>query len=202
MKNFFFTILVLITTACNAQTPIINIIDDNGSSITNAYYKDINNLLHPFEGTWLFTDGNKSLKIVLVKKTNRYNGKYYEDYLIGGYEYKVESTIIVSTLSDINVNYPTRWKYKINGNMTLKNDYTPRCPECNVDEYRLRLNFKEPASVLNGQLIIRKITVGGQEALKINLSGSNTTYYKYGTTPPPDDFVVPSGEYILIKQWQ
>ena len=197
MKYIYIILVVLFTTFCQSQ--IINIKNNNEPAIPGAYYKDIDNLLNPFEGTWVFSDATRSLKITFIKRTNQFDGSYYEDFLIGGYEYKVNNVILVTTLSNLSLTSPYDFKYKIFGNRILKNYYYPPCPECNVGEYRLRLTFSELANTKYGELIARKITVSGQEALKINLSGSEGVY-KAGTTPPPDDFVVPCGEYILIKQ--
>ena len=200
MKNIYFTLLILLTTACKAQ--IINI-KDQGLYMRPSqghYYKDIDNLLNPFEGTWLFTSGNRSLKIVLQKRVNQNNGLYTDDFLIGGYEYKVNNITLINTLSDVSLNFPFKSKYSISGNSILENSYSPPCPECNLNEKRLDLSFFETASNITGTLIVRKILVAGQEALKIKLNGSATKYYKAGTTPPPDDFIVPSGEYILLRQ--
>ena len=45
--------------------------------------EDINNYLDAFEGTYLYTNGNTSFRMVLVKKVQQYNGRYYEDLIIG-----------------------------------------------------------------------------------------------------------------------
>jgi hypothetical protein len=197
MKNIL--TIALFTISCKAQT--INIKDQGNymHRTQGQYYKDIDNLLNPFEGTWLFTDGNSELKIILTKKVNHDNGVYRKDVIIGGYEYKVNGTTLVNTLDDINNFYLNSIQYSISGNSIMENDYTPPCPECTAGEKRLRLSFSETASNLRGKLYIRKVTVNGQEALKIKLQGK-TVYYEAGTTPPPDDFVLPSGEYTLIKQ--
>ena len=54
--------------SCKAQSPIINIVDQDGSLVQNAYYKDIDNLLNPFEGTYIYNSDGKYLKLVLQKK--------------------------------------------------------------------------------------------------------------------------------------
>ena len=65
---FVVFVLLLLSINCKAQSPIIDIIDDDGSEVIGAYYKDVNNLLNPFEGTYIYTSGSTTLKIVLVKK--------------------------------------------------------------------------------------------------------------------------------------
>lgn len=71
MKNTLFTIifLVLISLSCKGQSPIISIEDATAEEIENAYYKDTNNILDPFVGSWVLNDGTTYLKIVFKKKS-------------------------------------------------------------------------------------------------------------------------------------
>ena len=89
-------ILVLLSNTITAQSPIIDI-EDYGKeeSISGAYYKDIKNYFDDFTGTWIYTNGNTSLKIVLNKKTMRYTGKFYTDAVDGEYQY-IENGVEVS----------------------------------------------------------------------------------------------------------
>ena len=199
MKNIIYILTFLISCFCNSQ--IINIRDRGIINVApGQHYKDVENLLNPFEGTWIFNDGKRFLKIILVKRINHYNGSYTNDYIYGGYEYKVNNQTLVNTLIDANTLYTSRLKYSIYGNSILENDYQPICNDCDLNEIRLFLSLSVPASILNGSLIVKKTIINGQEAIKLNLTGSNSTYYKDGTPPPPGDFVLPSGDYILIKQ--
>ena len=65
-------LLILIADNCHAQTSVVDLLNDDGSAITNTYYKDVNNLLITFEGTYLYTSGNTSFKIRLVKVVKQY----------------------------------------------------------------------------------------------------------------------------------
>ena len=65
MKNTLkIIVLSAITIACKAQTPIIDIEDNQGYDVNGAYYKDTKNQLNPFEGTYIYTNGTTSLKMV------------------------------------------------------------------------------------------------------------------------------------------
>lgn len=119
---------------------------------------------------------------------------------MGGYECKVNNVILVSTLDDINTNYPNLINHRIYSFGFINNDFYPQCLDCSLGQKRIIASFTEPTSNLDGQLIIQKTTLNDQVAIKINLKRASTKYYKSGTTPPPDDFVVPSGEYILVRQ--
>ncbi|WP_395053731.1 DUF6705 family protein [Flavobacterium sp.] len=199
MKNLIY--IVMLFASYSGKSQIINIRDQGIVDIApGQHYKDVDNLLNPFEGTWVFDDGIRYLKIILVKRINHYNGSYTNDYIYGGYEYKVNNQTLVNTLNDANTIYNSRLKYSIYGNGIFESYDQPICNDCDLNEIRLFLSLSEPASILNGSLIIKKTNVNGQEAIKLNLTGSNSTYYKDGTPPPPGDFVLPSGDYILIKQ--
>ena len=64
------TIIAFSLFNCKAQSPILAIETDSRIGISdNSYYKDINNVLNGFEGTWLYTNGSDTLKIVLIKST-------------------------------------------------------------------------------------------------------------------------------------
>ena len=56
MKTIKIIIAFAISIVSNAQNPIINILDDDGSSINGAYYKDINNLLDTFQGSFIIVN--------------------------------------------------------------------------------------------------------------------------------------------------
>lgn len=201
MKKIIIFTLYIFSIGCTAQNPIIDITAQNGTPIIGAYYIDYNLLLNQFEGTWLYTNGSNSLKIVLVKKEMQYNTQYYEDLIIGEYEYIENGVEKVNTLSTINNNYSNQILHGIAGNSAISNTNKPPCNDCVAFEKRLRLMFTEPNSELYGQMIVRKIMIGSEEAIKIIIRKTgDASVWIEGTTPPPSDFMVPSGEYTLIKQ--
>ena len=186
--------------SCSAQNPIINI-SNNHSMEVGVYNKDVDNVLSQFEGTYIYTNAttNTTLEIQLVNKTMQFDGKYYEDLIIGEYEYKVNGLTIISTLSNINTIYPNQWRHKIVGNSIIKKTSRHICNDCGTNEKRLLLGFSDPTTKIYGRILIRKITQGGLPAIKILLTATGGGDYLVGT-PPPSDFKVPTGEYILIKQ--
>lgn len=199
------TILILIATLFNTiftsgQNQVIDIRDKNGSPATNAYYKDVNNLLDTYQGTYIYNNGNIVLKIILLKKINQYNGRFYEDLIIGEYEYSENNVILISTISDIKTTYGNQRRHKISGNSLITKTNKPNCNECNTNELRLRLGFLDATRELYGSLIARKVMHYNQKAIKVNLYMETNTIYFEGQPTPPDDFTVPSGEYLLIKQ--
>ncbi|MCK7590505.1 hypothetical protein M0G43_07975 [Subsaxibacter sp. CAU 1640] len=166
----------------------------------NAYYKDINNDLNGFEGTWLYTSGNTSLKIVLVKSVMFYNGDYYEDLMVGGYQYVENGVEKINTLSDAN-NLNIGYSGSIWGNSIHNNCFYIPVDDCVLGEKRLILAIFDPVTNNHsGNIILHKRTVSGQQALKamidIGYIGEN---YEGVPTPLP---TMPSQMHniLFIKQ--
>ena len=202
MKKIITIAILYFITYNHAQAQTINIIDDDGSEILNAYYKDIDNRLNTYEGTWLFQNSSKYLKIVLVKKLNEFNGKYYEDLIVGEYQYIENGVEKVNTLSEINIDYPGQNDHNISGNFLIKKTSKPFCSDCLVDEKRLKLGLTEPNKGVYGELIVKKTTtINGFEAIKILIRDTGTSTINIVGQPQYDNcFSVPVGEYTLIKQ--
>lgn len=119
MKESIFIITFLFSIFCFSQNPIIDLLDDDGSALSGAYYKDVNNLLNPFEGTYVYSNGNTTFKIVLKKKVMQYNREYYEDLIIGEYEYTVNGLIVMNTLPEIDIVYNNQRQHNIGGNFVI-----------------------------------------------------------------------------------
>ena len=198
MKKIITSIALLIIINGYAQT--YDIIDMAlHKNLPGTYFKDIDNRLNAYEGTWIYVNGNKSLKFVFVKKENLSNGIGKEDVLIGGYEYKVDGVTLVSTLPDIDVVYNNYIKHKVYGNSLYRNSFM-QCLDCVPGEFRLFMAFGEPASHLPGRLIMRRINIGAQQTIKMVLYMSGSVLYNEGDPEPPNDFVLPCGTYTLVKK--
>ena len=198
MKNILTSVLLFATLiACKAQSPIVDI--ENKPYFTdtqeNAYYKDINNFYNDFEGTWLATNGNKTLKIVLLKETQLYTGKFYTDYVSGEYEYKENGTTVINTLSNTNSNL-----IGISASSLLKSNYKPPCNDCLPTKRRLSVIFSDNTRDMHGTLTLQLITVNGQPALKGLLFGGNGTSYHINNPPAHLEMTVPTGWWTFIKQ--
>ena len=59
---------------CKAQTPILPLYDDSlhFGDVSNAYYKDVDNFHGQFVGTWLYTNGYTTIKVVFEKRDMYY----------------------------------------------------------------------------------------------------------------------------------
>ena len=174
------------------QTPIIDLQDRDGTRLKNAYYKDVNNVLDPFVGTWLYTNGTTSLKIVLVKKSTALIGDYYEDLIIGEYRYVLNGVEKFNSLNNINTIYSNESYHNIYGNHipTTTSPFDEYFP----GEVRLDLYFKDN---LGGNINVRKTMVSGLEAIQI----FRICYHpSIRDGDPVIDPVGPTRIFTLIKQ--
>lgn len=199
MKKIAIAILVTISLSCKAQSPVYNITDlaHVVQETTGAYHRDIDNLLNPFEGTYIYNCGGKTLKIVLKKEIlSSMNNYFYEDLLIGEYQYIVNGVEKVNTLNALNNNYPNKRKHSISGNhiITMGNI---GCTECVPNEKALMGGLIDRASNNNAQITIRRISLNGQEAIKIFILWHIN---ERSANPVGVHASIPGGEYTLLKQ--
>jgi hypothetical protein len=201
IKNLNIFVLLLLSINCKAQSPIIDIIDDDGSEVIGAYYKDVNNLLNPFEGTYIYTSGSTTLKIVLVKKVLQYNSQYYEDLIIGEYQYIENGIEKINTLNEINNVYIEQRFHKIDSNFLVNNNFKLfPCLDCFTNEKRLYASILDPSTNSYADIVIRKTIINGQEALKINIINFKKGLIIVNELATEPNFSLPLEEYILIKQ--
>jgi hypothetical protein len=205
MKKYINYITFFIAlTVCKAQTPVFDILDiEDGPK--DSYYKDINGVLNAYEGIYLYTNGNTSLKFILKKKEKSYSGYYYRDLVVGEFQYIKDGIELINTLENINLNYgkDERVKHRIKGSRIITGTELG-CPDCSATEKRLRLSFVENKFVEDRSpftigIDIRKTTVNGGDAIKVNIFGGqhiiNKSSYPGQTLPP-----LGVGEYLMIKQ--
>ena len=199
MKTLKIMIITLLAITCKAQNPVIDISESELGQPDGYYVQDLNFLLNPFEGTYLYSNGNTSFKILLVKKEQQYNGRYYEDLIIGEYLY-TDGVITVNTLNEINTVYNNQRVHNIDGNFVVNNNFREwKCPTCPANEKRLSLSIRDAATERYAHIGMRRTTENGQEVMKIKIShvsGGNTYV---GGQPLPPDFSLPQGEFTFIK---
>jgi hypothetical protein len=193
MKNIIIILIVAFSIQCNAQSPIIDLDDRDGTRINGAYYKDVYNKLNPFEGTWLYTNGTTSLKIVLVKKEMKRLATYYEDIIIGEYQYVENGVEKFNSLSELNTIYPNEYYHKIKGNF-IPYGLSP-FPQVVAGEVRLELSFTDN---MGGEIHVRKTMVGNQQAIQIMRRARE--YHKVVGDPIVYPILPPEVIYTLIKQ--
>jgi hypothetical protein len=198
MKKYFNLILFFSAiTICQAQSPVYDI-SVAKNHIANTYYKDINGVLDGYDGTYLYTNGNTSFKLVLKKKVLS-KGYYYKDLIVGEFQFIENGKEIGNSLANINVNYTDEESnHSIKGYMILTGTGLG-CTDCTPTEKRLRLSFLDYQSKNMGGLDIRKTTVNGKVALKVKVFGSGLIEMKEGD-PAPKSASMRTGNYLMIKQ--
>ena len=201
IKNLNILVVLLLSINCKAQSPILDI-SDSGTGLPNGYYlRDNNNLLNTFEGTYQYTNGNTILKIVLVKKIQQYNQEFYEDLIIGEYQYIENGIEKINTLTEINNVYIEQRFHKIDSNFLVNNNFKLfPCLDCFLNEKRLYASILDPSTNSYTDIVIRKTIINGQEALKINIINFKKGLTIVNGIATESNFSLPLEEYVLIKQ--
>jgi hypothetical protein len=210
MKNTIIILFITTFFACKAQVPTVSLHRPSiGSSENGYYYKDFNNYLNVFEGTWLYTNGNTSFTIVLQKKLMghlslpTFNISYYTDAIIGEYKYIENGIEKINTLQNINTNFSSPDNYNIRmNNISIYSDEIG-CENCQPGNIYLKGSYSEPNcdSWMNPLLSMRYFVENGVEKIDLHFNpGERIGSDMYGNPPPCDEYALPFGEYILIKQ--
>ena len=201
IKNLNILVVLLLSINCKAQSPVLDI-SDSGTGLPNGYYlRDNNNLLNTFEGTYQYTNGNTILKIVLVKKIQQYNQEFYEDLIIGEYQYIENGIEKINTLTEINNIYIEQRFHKIDSNFLVNNNFKLfPCLDCFSNEKRLYASILDPSTNSYADIVIRKTIINGQEALKINIINFKKGLTIVNGIATESNFSLPLEEYVLIKQ--
>ena len=203
--------------SCKAQQQIIDRFQPGNvlGEINGAYYKDVNGFRNQFVGTWLFSNGNTSFKVVFQKRDNllqEYTSTtFYTDILVGEYQYIENGVEKVNTLSNINVNYGNNYdinsaNHNLISYMFLRRaNSIPKCLECLPNERRMVFSLNEPnyngLGISTPQFVVRKFSENGVNKIKVwfyNESQISIVDANGNETIAPP-FKLPYGEYILTK---
>jgi len=175
-----------------SQTPILPLGDVR--DINGAYYKDLNNQLDPFVGTWKYTNGNTSLTITLQKKLIQefQDGGYhfFHDILAGEYKYIENNIEKINTLSEFSVQKGP-FEYSITGNILFGQGKYLRTE---FSQYDVNIPGMETA------MFFERVDFNGVQKLKLIFKMTEGPIEVEGQSYPNPYFTLPFGEYILIKQ--
>ncbi|MEY8849927.1 DUF6705 family protein [Psychroserpens sp. XS_ASV72] len=201
MKYIFrISILVFTIYSCKAQTPVLSL-KNPGIYQDGAYYKDLDNELDKYVGTWVHQNGNTELVLSFIKKEQTFNGSWYKDSLLGEYKYIENGTEIMNflpRLTDPNVN---DGQHYVRFSSFYKKMEHPSCEDCSVTERRLQMHFRDPApdrKHFSNYIILRHIVENGVEKIVAYLTGPQGSYSI--ADGQPFDIRVPSGYYTLMRQ--
>jgi hypothetical protein len=199
MKNIFLILITFISVAsCKAQTaPLYNA---DYSLPEGTYFKDLENNLNKFEGTWLWQNGNNSLTMILEKKEHIPFDEYYNDMIIGEYQYIENGTETINYLPRLEDNTIIGHQHYLSGSGILYKYYPPQCDECEETERRVLLHLNDPERPhVRMRIALRYILENnGLEKLEGLIHGGGTVVQEYEGQPV--HIRVPSGNYVFIKQ--
>ncbi|MCX8534697.1 DUF6705 family protein [Chryseobacterium luquanense] len=204
MKNIFIIFILFFTPLFKSQSVIIDIEESGFGKPSGYYQKDLNNLLDPFQGTYIFSNGNTSFKIVLKKMIKQYFASHYEDMIIGEYQYIENGLEKANTLSNLDIVYSDQYlKHHISGNSILwSNSRLWKCPQCNPNEKRLAVRLNDNISGRRADFLMRRTAINGQEVLQVKIYNisSNVINVDDSSTLNEPPFALPKGEFTMIKQ--
>jgi len=188
--HLFTTLLIFLSGLVSCQT-VADLETAYPINTPNTYYKDIGNNLNRYEGTWIYDDGVSYIKIVLVKKIKFPVWQYFEDTLIGGFQYKKNGVEIINTLNDITSSQTHPINYPISGNRLGDTSRLSPFHQYTSDNVRLTTSIIENECI--SHMSVRTLILNGQSAIQIKKE-------KPFEQPQDCNPIIPNGFYYLIKQ--
>lgn len=201
MKNLLIIVVLITSFSCRAQSPVVPLDAYRHNTPEGGYFKDIDNELDKFVGTWVYTNGLTTLTFELQKLELFYDGEHYSDILIGEYKYIENGIEIVNYLPLLDENSGVGGQgHKIFGRRIIPKDRYVACDDCTDNERRLKLNFSDPErSYLSTSVVLRYLL---DETNPEKMTA--TIYIGHGGMKPTEDspevLRVPFGEYTMVKQ--
>ena len=210
-RKIILLVIMVFSNYLLSQTEIHNISEPIGKRVAGTYYKDVDSLLNNYEGTWFYsttnTDGTiTSLKIKFRKVEMRgfnssINGLFYDDALIGVYQY-IDHGIVkfdnLTTLYD-DIEY---WRFNIRGNRFIGNNGAPFCTECLPNEKRLKLLYTEGdrPEIMSSISMRRSTNASGQQIIIARVWQVNNIITVDDVEPLYTSMTIPFGQYTLVKE--
>ncbi|RWX01058.1 DUF6705 family protein [Flavobacterium cerinum] len=193
MKQLILFLIILPFWNCKAQTPVKSLYNDS-RELDGAYYKDFNNQLDTFVGTWKYTNGTTSLTITLIKKVMQplmdESISYYEDIIVGEYKYIENGVEKINTLPQLLVSKDP-YEYNIVGNIFYEST-----------NKNLQTNFRDPNRKIQGmtQAMFFDHVNNYPQKLFLTFKMMEGPYTVNDELLPYTSYTVPFGEYLLVKQ--
>jgi hypothetical protein len=201
MKNIIFILVTFFTISCKAQQ-IKDVFRDEEYQ-AGVYYKDLNNNLNPFVGIYTYTNGTKTFKMELRKMIHSsVNNIYFEDMIIGAYEYKDGNTIIASTFDNLNNgNFIDGNNFKLKASNIFIGDW-PGCDVCTTNTHWMSGRIRATTYVGSNEIRFKKVVENGQEALRVLIMAGGVSSVPEGQPKPiqPPLNYPCCEEFVMIKQ--
>ncbi|TPG44359.1 DUF6705 family protein [Flavobacterium pectinovorum] len=188
-KIIILSLIIIANLSCKAQQiiPVEKAIDyrlaENGIP-DNTYFKDINNLLDKFVGTWIGTYNNKTYKFKIDKFVNNYSGGTKEDVLLMRYIItnangtQIENT---TTLSDDNY-------------LVIIGDYIQR------STYHLNYSGRESTCGQLGTIYIEVLKSSNNTKMKLFLLPDKIMISPSSCPQGVSQQIMPIDQIVLTKQ--
>lgn len=200
-------ILLLFVLKSQAQIVDIDTISCERGYEPNVYYKDVNNILNNFEGTWLYQNGSIVLTIKFRKILNSSNTVNSEDLLIGEYEFIENGVVKINTLNYFNTNYSDQTEHSIFGNCIILNEIDKmHCGQCLQNLKRVKLMYSDPIKNISGTIIVGKSGVAPNETITLYIFSNPNSYIvdrglsDINIQKNYSSSTIPNGWYTLTKQ--
>jgi hypothetical protein len=200
IKSLTIIVIFICAFSIQAQTikPLEEQYDTAPMSKNNVYYKDVNNILDKYFGTWVYQDATHYLKITFFKKEQkRMNGNkdWYFDELVCEYQYKKDGVEIYNTYG-VNSNVNSYIANRILGDVIISDN-------------KIELRYGEPpinscSRTKSGNLKLEYLTNTSGSQPQIHWQRTNhltETSLKCndGSSRDSSDFQIPTG-IILTKE--
>ncbi len=200
MKTKYIIVILFFLNLFRTNAQIIKDISDYDglAHIRGAYYKDIQNKLDAYVGTYVYTNGATTLKFVFKKVLYKNQTYYTEDVLVGEYQYIVNGVEIANTLNRFSLNYTAEemFKHSVKGNDIY--DGQTYCNDCAPNEEHFYTYLYDSNAKASALFDIKKTTQNGKEAIRMIIGWS--LRIQKDTDPLPPNPSLPGGVYILEKQ--
>ncbi len=212
MKNIFLKIsflftLLLFSYSANSQIIIQRGIKNgnlpqNFKSSGQYYYKDVNNYLDNFTGTWEYINGNEKFQIVLTKivyfhqiDTNL-NLNYYEDGIVLRYKKFLNNVLIFESPNYDDPNFSSTDGILLTGYIK---DYG-RITKTIYMPFDATQVYRQGGHPINPDCRIEKLQnyIGQPQQIKFSLSLTGTINYDHETYAGQTIYSIPN-DIIMIK---
>lgn len=167
-------------------------LEDSGESEFGIYYKDFNNVLDGYEGTYEFNGNGFDFKIVLKKIMSNCNNYFWTDMIVGKYQYIKDGVEVNYLSTDLNVTNDAGMRIKSNW---IKNSQPLFCNNCLPQKWLTGAIF-DPVRHKSSLLYIAKKTENGQEGIMVWLRLEAATKQPWESDEP---IQLPLGKFFMRK---
>ncbi len=137
-----------------------------------------------------------------MQHSNR-NNIYFEDALIGAYEYKVNNIVNANTFANLNTTQTDRWNYKLSASLIFIGDDWLGCESCQTNTLWISGYVDSITNIGSNEIRFKRIIHNGQQALRVLIiSGDAIGVNEDEIRPPrqPNSYPCCNQEFIMIKQ--